>query len=341
MMSAHSGVTASSIIQTVASKANIRAGWVSRFAIALTLMATSFVPALGAAKQARATLPGYKAVPIHYGALNKMLVAASINGQSANLIIDTGARQIVLDSDWADSLGVKPSHYGWRYVGSTEFNGQLVPLAFARNFTAGSMNFGATPVALLKASGGNSFAAGSRGRDAHIVGVLGTDLLTRFKAVINCGTRLVFFKVDSSRRLELAKVALSQRFIKVPMLRQANGAFTVPCSVNGHPGSLLVDTGALVTTLDESAVRSLGIALQPTHATARFPTGVERKISLGEVNRLMIGDFKVPPTRLAAAALPGFALKQGNTQIAGILGLELLVICHGIIDFDSSSLFLK
>jgi len=93
--------------------------------------------------------------------------------------------------------------------------------------------------------------------------------------------------------------------------------------------------------LDESAVRSLGIALQTTHATARFPTGVERKISLGEVNHLMIGDFKVPPTRLAAAVLPGFALKQGNTQIAGILGLELLVMCHGIIDFDSSSLFLK
>ena len=153
MMRARSGATASSIMQTVASKANIRAGWLSRFAIALTSMATLSVPALGAAKQAPATLPGYNAVPIHYGALNKMLIAASINGQSANLIVDTGARQIVLDSDWADSLGVKPSHYGWRYIGSTEFNGQLVPLAFARNFRAGSMNFGGTPVALLKASG--------------------------------------------------------------------------------------------------------------------------------------------------------------------------------------------
>src|SRR5207302_8956972 len=123
------GAIASSVMQTIASKANIRSGWLSRFAIALT---TLFVPALGAAKQGPATLPGYKAVPIHYEALNKMLIAASINGQSANLIVDTGTRQIVLDSDWADSLGVKPSHYGWRYIGSTEFNGQLVPLAFAR-----------------------------------------------------------------------------------------------------------------------------------------------------------------------------------------------------------------
>src|SRR5438046_3370649 len=113
-------------MQTGASKANIRAGWLSRFAGALTSMATLFVPALGAAKQAPATLPGYKAVPIHYGALNKMLVAASINGQSAKLIIDTGARQTVLDSEWAASLGVKPSHYGCGSVCSTEFNAQLV-----------------------------------------------------------------------------------------------------------------------------------------------------------------------------------------------------------------------
>src|SRR6266576_3961055 len=241
LMSAPRTGAAGSIIEAEISKHSmpVRRRWLSR--VALMSMATLFVPALGAAKQAPATLPGYKAVPIHYGALNKMLIAASINGQSANLIVDTGARQIVLDSDWADSLGVKPSHYGWRYIGSTEFNGQLVPLAFARNFTVGSMNFGGTPVALLSASGGNSFASGSRARDAHIVGVLGTDLLTRFKAVINCGTRLVFFKVDSSRRLDLAKVALSQHFTKVPMLRQANGAFTVLCFINGHPGALLVD----------------------------------------------------------------------------------------------------
>jgi predicted aspartyl protease len=125
------------------------------------------------------------------------------------------------------------------------------------------------------------------------------------------------------------------------MRREANGAFTVPCSINGRPGCLLVDTGAFVTTLNAPAVQSLGVTLQPTEAKTRFTTGLVRPISLGQINNLVIGGFKVPSIKLAAAVLPNFALKQGGTPIDGILGLELLVMCHGIIDFDSSSLFLK
>jgi predicted aspartyl protease len=339
-MSRRSGGAARSLSDGQISKYDIRAKpWL--FGIALMATVVPFGPAFAVAKNVPGALPGYKAVPVHYGALNKMLITATVNGQSATLIVDTGARQIIFDSGSAESLGITPSRHGLRYVASTEINGQLVPLGFARNFTAGSMNFGSMPVALLDSNRGNSFSSSSGTGAARIAGVLGTDLLTRYKAVINCRTRLIFFKIDASRRLQLAKTALSQGFTRVPMLRQENGAFTVPCSINGRAGSLLVDTGAFLTTLDESALRALGIALQPTQAKARFTTGLVRKISLGDVKRLMIGDFKVPPTRLAAALLPGFALKQGYTHVDGILGLELLVFCHGIIDFDSMSLFLK
>jgi predicted aspartyl protease len=342
LISARINGATGSTIETEGSKDSIRVRLRLRLGgVVVISIATFFVPALGVAKQTPVALPGYKAVRIHYGALNRMLVPITIEGQAANLIVDTGARQIVLDADSAASFGISPARNRMRYIGSTEFNGQLAPLAFARNLTVGSMNFGGTDVALLNSGGGSSFATGSRAREAHIVGILGTDLLTRYKAVINCGTRLIFFKVDPSRQLRLGRVALSQHFTRVPMARQANGSFTVSCSINGHPGTLLVDTGALVTTLDEAATRSFGVALHPTKATAHFPTGVERKISLGEVNHLMIGDFKVPPTRVATAALPGFARNQGNSKIDGILGLELLVFCHSIIDFDSMSLFLK
>jgi hypothetical protein len=123
---------------------------------------------------------------------------------------------------------------------------------------------------------------------------------------------------------------LSQGFSRVPMRRAESGAFTVPCSINGHSGFLLVDTGAFVTTPHKSALKSIGITLQPTQAAARFTTGLVRKISLGEVNHLTIGDFKVPPTKLAAAMLPKFALEQGNMRIDGILGLGVPsdLSCH-------------
>ena len=74
---------------------------------------------------------------------------------------------------------------------------------------------------------------------------------------------------------------------------------------------------------------------------ARFTTGLVRKISLAQVNHLTVGEFKVRPMKLGVNALPNFATRQGRTRTDGMLGLELLVICHAIIDFESMSLFLK
>ena len=289
----------------------------------------------GAAKNVRPVqLPGYKAVPVHYGPLNKMIISVNINGQPANLLVDTGANQIILDAGAAESFGVRPSQRGLRYIRFTEINGKMLPVGFAQSLTAGSMNFGSSPVALRNSS---QWDAGNSG----LAGVLGLNILTRHRAIINCRTKFVFFKVDQARQAHLASVALSEKFTKVPLQREENGDLTVPCSIHGRPARLLVDTGAFVTTFNEAFVNSLGIALQPTRASARFTNGMGRKINAGQINDFRVGDFKVPSAKFGVAALPNFALQQGNTKISGILGMDTLYICHGIIDLDSMNLFLK
>jgi predicted aspartyl protease len=286
-------------------------------------------------------LPGYKAVPVHYGPLNKMIVSVSINEHPANLLVDTGANQIILDASAAESFDVRPSQHGLRYVGSTQINGQIFPVGFVRSVTAGGMNFGSSLVTLRNSRDRSNFSNRAEDRNLHLDGVLGAAILLRHKAVINCWTRFIFFKVGRSRPLQLASVALSERFAKVPLRQEENGAFTVPCSIHRQSGRLLVDTGAFITTFNEANVKSLGIALQPVQASARFTNGVARRISVGQISDFTIGDFKVPSAKFGAAVLPNFALQQGNTRINGILGMDLLFICHGIIDFDSMSLFLK
>jgi len=49
----------------------------------------------------------------------------------------------------------------------------------------------------------------------------------------------------------------------------------------------------------------------------------------------------VPPEKFGVAPLPQFVLQQGDTKIAGILGMDTLYICHAIIDLDGMNLFLK
>jgi predicted aspartyl protease len=141
--------------------------------------------------------------------------------------------------------------------------------------------------------------------------------------------------------MHLGAVATSEKFTRVPLRQEENGALTAPCSIHGQPARLLVDTGAFITTFTEPVLKSLGIGLQPTHVSARFPTGTTRKVSAAQINDFRIGDFKVPPGKFGVAALPNFALWQGSSRMFGILGMDTLYNCHAIIDLDGMNLFLK
>ncbi|MGE5209510.1 MAG: aspartyl protease family protein [Alphaproteobacteria bacterium] len=316
-------------------------------AVLICLLFTSApISVLGAAKNRSAIhLPGFNAVRVHYGPLNKMIMSVRINGYPAKLLVDTGASQVILDKDVAESAGVKPFQRALNQVRfsvpsqvftmGSEINGQLLPVGMAQNITAGSMNFGNNPVALRDSSHSRDSGAG------RVDGILGLDILLRYKAVVNCRTKLIFFKVDQARRINLSAIAASEKFTRVPMQREENGVLTVLCSIRGQPARLLVDTGAFVTTLDEAFVKSLGIGSEPTRISAQFGRGESKRISAARINDLRIGAFKVPSEKLGVARLPNFALRQGNSRIVGILGMDTLYIHRAIVDLDGMNLFLK
>ena len=279
-------------------------------------------------------LNGYKAVRVHYSPLNKMIMSVRINGQPANLLVDTGSNQVILDADAAESFGVRPSRRDLRYIQFTRINGQLLPLGFAQSLRAGGMNFGSTLVTLRDSSHSDA-------GDTRVDGVLGLDLLTRHKAVINCRTKLIFFKVDRTRQLDLTSVASAEKFTKIPLQREENGALTVRCSIQGQSARLLVDTGAFITIFHEAFLKSAGIPLETTRVSAHFARGAARKVSAGQIDDLKIGGFKMPPAKFGVTALPNFTLLQSSARIRGILGMDTLYNCHGIIDLDSMNLFLK
>jgi len=261
-------------------------------------------------------------------------MGARINGRRANLLVDTGSNQIILNAAAAASFGVQTSQGGLFYLQQTQINGQSLPVGFAQSLIAGSMSFGSTPVTLRKSS--RSDTGGT-----PVDGVLGLDVLTRHKAVINCRTKLIFFKVDQARQLDLSSVALEEKFTRIPLQREQNGALTVPCSIRGQPARLFVDTGAFLTIFHEAFLKSVGVSVEATRISAYFAAGASRKISAGQINDLRIGGFRTPPAKFGVAALPNFTLRQGSARVSGILGMDTLYDCHGIIDLDSMNLFLK
>src|ERR1043166_665526 len=255
-------------------------------AIVAVLLSLAPLSLLGAPNNRSAVqLPGCKAVPFYYRPLNKMIVSARINGQPAHLLVDTGSNQLIIEADAAERFGVKPSQRGLRYIRYTKIQGEELPVGYAQSIIAGSMNFGSSQVTIRR-------SPYSDPANANVDGVLGLDLLLRHKAVINFRTKLLFFKVDQTRQTNLGAIAASEKFTSVPIRREENGALTVPCSVQGQPARLLLDTGAFVTALNESFVESLGIASAPTPVSAHFPNGLAKKMSAAKINDLKIGDFK-------------------------------------------------
>ena len=303
-----------------------------RFVLALLLIIPSST--LASVKGKPTQLSGYRAVRVHYGPLNKMIMGARINGRRANLLVDTGSNQIILNAAAAASFGVQTSQGGLFYLQQTQINGQSLPVGFAQSLIAGSMSFGSTPVTLRKSS--RSDTGGT-----PVDGVLGLDVLTRHKAVINCRTKLIFFKVDQTRQVDLSSVALEEKFTRIPLQREQNGALTVPCSIRGQPARLFVDTGAFLTIFHEAFLKSVGVSVEATRISAYFAAGASRKISAGQINDLRIGGFRTPPAKFGVAALPNFTLRQGSARVSGILGMDTLYDCHGIIDLDTMNLFLK
>lgn len=303
-----------------------------RFVLALLLIIPSST--LASVKGKPTQLSGYKAVRVHYRPLNQMIMPVRINGRRANLLVDTGSNQIILNAAAAASFGVQTSQGGLPYIQQTRINGQSLPVGFAQSLIAGGMSFGSTPVTLRKSS--HSDTGGT-----PIDGVLGLDVLTRHKAVINCRTKLIFFKVDQSRQVDLSSVASKEKFTRIPLRREENGALTVPCSIRGQPARLFVDTGAFLTILHEAFLKSVSVPIEATRVSAHFAAGASRKIGAGQINDLKIGGFKAPPAKFGVTALPNFTLRQGSARVSGILGMDTLYNCHGIIDLDNMNLFLK
>jgi predicted aspartyl protease len=289
-------------------------------------------------KRERDSIRGYAAVPVYYG-WNKMLLDAAVNGKKARFAIDTGASFSVFDEDRARAFGVKPVDADSAYGEFTMINHQAHRVGYIQNLRAGAMDFGGGPIVLFSRSqlGGRSRLPGP-----EIDGIIGADILTRYKAVINCLTKTAYFRIDPGAHLQMAHFAASQHFTRVPLREEVSRGFTVPAKVNGHSCRLLVDTGGSNTVFNQDKARQFGLALEKTRMAVSFTDGISRRVSLGEVNNLMIGDFHAPPQKLATVALPDFAVEHGgNVQIDGIIGMEMLALNRGIIDFDSMSLFLK
>lgn len=135
-----------------------------------------------------------------------------------------------------------------------------------------------------------------------------------------------------------------ENYQRIPLSKSGLGHFHTPGSINGHPVVVLIDTGAASTVVDLHSARDLGLTANKLTMTGGGAGGANLEIYDLPNAVLMLGTVKPRPRALLAMDLAhvnqALALR-GEHRVDVVLGADVLEEQEAIIDYGSSSLFLK
>lgn len=269
------------------------------------------------------------------------MVHARINGKQAVLMVDSGATATLISLKRRADFRLDRVGTNSDLPSSVIVNGVSDKLAIVHNLRLGALNIVDMPVVLTNVSSPPRVA--KMVREQEIDGILGVDVLFATKAVMDCQQQVLIL----NRYPEIPgneKVLDLHGFQKMRIHVSEGFNLFVNSSVNGRQTKLLVDTGAVVTTLHRPFVRELHI---PYYATSLTSSGINRKedeVDVARIRRLSVGSIDVVGKAIGVADLKWLFPETGRREsrpVAGLLGAELLKSHHAIIDFGTRTLYLK
>ncbi len=310
--------------------------------IALLIAFALGFPALASAKPAKATGSiQYEALPLHRSAQDHLLVRAEINGKPAIMVVDTGAPVSAIAVNRRAHFGMKPISSKSRIPSRLSINGAFNAVVIAHNLRLGALNLVDEPMVTINLGGlrEDALAGNEQGMD----GIIGTDILSPTKAIIDCERQMLVLKMDPLAPGPVPGFNFGG-YRRVPMHESDGYNLYVDGSVNGRAAKLMVDTGAFATLLHSRFVHGMKIPLRNTAFRSSGVNLKERGVKVANITRLSIGPMEMRSSTVGVINLEGLihgGLLDASPPVAGLLGAEMLQRYHAIIDFGTNSLYLK
>jgi hypothetical protein len=283
----------------------------------------------------------FEALPLTRSWQNQLLVHARINGKPATLMVDSGAPATLINLKRRADFHLNQIGTNSGLPTSVIVNGVADKLAIVHSLRLGALNIVDLPVVLTNVSSPPRVA--KLVKEQEIDGILGVDVLFATKAVMDCQDQVLIL----NRYPELPggdKTLDLRGFHKMPLHVSEGYNLFVNGSINGKQSKLLVDTGAVVTTLHRPFVHELRI---PCYATSLTSSGIHRKedeVDVARIRRLSVGSVDMYGKAIGVADLRWLfpeSSSRASRPVAGLLGSELLKSHHAIIDFGTRTLYLK
>lgn len=247
----------------------------------------------------------------------ELLVPAGDRGGA--FVLDTGATFTTLSATLASALHVDVMVEGGQVRDGA---GRPFPVLYGRlpELTLGGLRLRPMPVLVVRdqtLSMRDLYAGPERGVD----GLLGLDVLTRFRVVLDPKARAATFTTPSG--LAAGNAA--------PCLR-VDGGLRVPVVVEGRSLWFQLDTGA-----SHSSLTDAGLALVPggaPRAAASFKSVYAPGGGRVSVRELRNVEVRVAGALFADVALPVIDRPSGSTgfPLHGVLGADLVLRCRTILD---------
>lgn len=145
-------------------------------------------------------------------------------------------------------------------------------------------------------------------------------------------------------RMTLSAFLAQEGFRQIPLSRSGVGHFHTSGSLSGHPVAVLIDTGAASTVISLARARELGLTLKKLERKGGGAGGAQLDIFHLTDATFTLEDLQPRYRALLAMDLAhvnqALALK-GEASVDVILGADALEAHAAVIDYGSSSLFLK
>ena len=295
------------------------------------------------------TANGYRWVPLKRPTRNTLAVAVEVNGRRALLVVDSGAPASGLRRAWLRRLGgtstaVEGSVQG--FAGSEEKGLRRVEVDDLR---VGDVQVGRTGLVISdflgiqNIQGSNYTPTGSfipvraePGEPMNVDGFFGADLLTACHAIVDLKNFRLYLQAPGARpRAVLGPGLQNAGLVEVPIERTGQ-RFLVRGEINGQAGTLLLDTGANLTSINAAQAGRLGLSGQSSRVRSRDVGGRERDARYARLDRLRLGAWEKRAFGVSLETFPA-----GASGLLGLLGVDVLSPHGAIIDCGQGRLYLE
>src|SRR5687767_4900083 len=143
---------------------------------------------------------------------------------------------------------------------------------------------------------------------------------------------------------DLASFLLTHDFVRIPLFRSGVGHFHARGALAGRDVTILVDTGASSTLVSAALARELGLELRPIDIQGAGAGGGNLEIFAVEAATLRMRELEPRTRGLFAMDLTHVnvsLMQRGESPVEAILGADVFENHEAVIDYGSSSLFLR